>query len=120
LIGFTEVEGSFYLVTKSSTRIVHAFEITQKLDKIVLQGISKILGISIPKYKKAGYFTIVTTNSRAIENIIKYYSNTMKGMKSFEYRVWARSYVKHKGNFYALSKIRDNIRLFRLRRNNEN
>jgi hypothetical protein len=44
----------------------------------------------------------------------------MKGMKSFEYRVWARPYVKHKGNFYALSKIRDNIRLFRLRRNNEN
>ena len=32
LIGFTEAEGSFYLVNKSKDRIVHGFEITQKLD----------------------------------------------------------------------------------------
>jgi len=30
LVGFTEAEGSFYLVAKSNTRLVHAFEITQK------------------------------------------------------------------------------------------
>ena len=35
----------------------------------------------------------------------------MKGMKSFEYRVWARSYNKHKGDYNKLSSIRDNIRL---------
>ena len=34
----------------------------------------------------------------------------MKGMKSIEYRIWARSYVKHKGNYDKLSKIRDIIR----------
>jgi hypothetical protein len=48
-----------------------------------------------------------TTNSRAIENIIKYFYNTMKGMKAVEYKIWARSYVKNKGNFTELSKVRE-------------
>lgn len=34
----------------------------------------------------------------------------MKGMKSVEYRIWARSYSKHKGDFSKLSNIRDIIR----------
>lgn len=114
LIGFTEAEGSFYLVKKSSLRLVHAFEITQKLDLIVLTAIKHILGISTNlQYKKAGYYTIVTTNSRAIENIIKYYNNTMKGMKSVEYRIWARSYLNHKGDFVTLNKIRNKVRIMK-------
>jgi len=111
LVGFTEAEGSFYLVNKSKTRLVHAFEITQKLDEIVLIAIKHILHISTDvQFKKSGYSTIVTTNSRAIENIIKYYKNTMKGMKSVEYRIWSRSYVKNKGDFKALNKIRNQVR----------
>jgi hypothetical protein len=110
LLGFTEAEGSFYLVKKSTTRLVHAFEITQKLDQIVLVAIKYILGISTDvKMTRSGSFSIVTTNSRAIENIIKYYKNTMKGMKSLEYRIWARSYIKYKGDLVALSKIRDQV-----------
>jgi len=111
LIGFTEAEGSFYLVAKSENRLVHAFEITQKLDQIVLIAIKFTLGIKTKvSFKKAGYFSLVTTNSRAIENIIDYYKNTMKGMKSFEYRIWSRSYYKYKGNFNALNIIRNRIR----------
>jgi hypothetical protein len=111
LIGFTEAQGRFYLVKKYSLTLVHAFEITQKLDLIVLTAIKHILGISNNvQYKKAGYYTIVTTNSRAIENIIKYYNNTMKGMKSVEYRIWARSYLNHKGNFLMLNKIHNKVR----------
>jgi hypothetical protein len=108
LIGFTEAEGSFYLVTKYKDIIVHGFEITQKLDLIVLSAIGYILGIKT-SIKKT-YNTIVTTNSRSIENIIKYYNNTMKGMKSFEFRIWARCYVKHKGDFTKLNEIRNKIR----------
>ena len=108
LIGFTEAEGSFYLVKKSDTRLVHGFEITQNLDLIVLSAIVYILGIKT--ISKKTYHTIVTTNSRSIENIIKYYNNTMKGMKSFEFKVWARSYVKHKGDFIKLNEIRNKIR----------
>jgi hypothetical protein len=75
-------------VQKTSTRIVHAFEITQKLDEIVLVAIKYLLHISTNvQTKKAGTFSISTTNSRAIENIISYYSNTMKGMKAVEFRI---------------------------------
>jgi hypothetical protein len=108
LIGFTEAEGNFYLVNKSINRIVHGFEITQKLELIVLSAIGYILGIKTSSKKT--YYTVVTTNSRSIENIIKYYNNTMKGMKSFEFRVWARCYVKHKGDFTKLNEIRNKIR----------
>jgi hypothetical protein len=66
-------------------RLVHGFEITQKLDIIVLQGIAKILGISV--ITKSKYNTVVTTNSRAIINIIDYFKNTMKGMKALEYKI---------------------------------
>jgi hypothetical protein len=112
LIGFTEAEGSFYLINKTNCRIVHGFEITQKLDLIVLSAIGYILGIKT--YSKNTHYTVVTTNSRSIENIIKYFNNTMKGMKSFEFRVWARSYVKHKGDFTKLNEIRNKIRIKKL------
>lgn len=112
LVGFIEAEGSFYLVSKDKTRIVHGFGISQKLDKIVLEGIRHILHIStLVKFKsKHNYYILDTTNSRAIENIIEYFQNTMKGMKSVEYKIWARSYVKYKGNFHKLIKIRDLVR----------
>jgi len=112
VVGFIEAEGSFYLVSKDKTRIVHGFGISQKLDKIVLEGIRRILHIpTIIRFKSEhNYYILDTTNSRAIGNIINYFHNTMKGMKSVEYRIWARSYVKHKGNFDKLCKIRDIIR----------
>jgi hypothetical protein len=37
----------------------------------------------------------------------------MKGVKSLEYKIWSRSYVKNKGNFEQLSKVRDIIRKIR-------
>lgn len=118
LIGFTEAEGSFYLVKKSENKLVHAFEITQKLDKIILIAIKYILGISTNvRVTKLGTFTIVTTNSRAIENIIKYFNNSMKGIKSLEYRIWSRSYFKYKGNFEALNNIRNRIKIMRKKQN---
>ncbi len=121
LVGFTEAEGSFYLVIKSVGRMVHAFEITQKLDKIVLDSIGCLLGIKV--IKKKSYFTVVTTNAKHISNIILYFHNTMKGMKSLEYRIWARSFNKLKAGqarFEYLTKVRNqmrNIRSIRLGKN---
>ena len=85
LIGFTEAEGSFYLLKKGPTRMVHMFEITQKLDKIVLEAISVILPMKV--YIKRGYNTCVTTNHKSIGIIVEYFKDTMKGMKSLEYRI---------------------------------
>ena len=88
-----------------------------KLDKIVLIAIKHILGFNNQiQIKKAGYFSISTTNSRAIENIIEYYKNTMKGMKALEYRIWSRAYYKHKGDFIALNNIRNRVRIMRTRK----
>ena len=78
LVGFTEAEGSFYLVEKDSktNRIVHGFGFTQKLDapslgkEIVLKTIGKILHIRTSvRYKtQHGHYILDTTNSRCIEN----------------------------------------------------
>jgi len=45
----------------------------------------------------------------------------MKGMKALEYRIWSRSFVKFKGNYDELNKVRRlirKIRLIRLDKNN--
>ncbi len=115
LIGFIEAEGSFYLTKKDSKRIVHGFALTQKLDEIVLQSIGVMLHISNPvTYKEIyNHYTLDTTNSRAIENIIIYFKDTIKGVKSLEYKIWARSYSNNKGDYDKLHKIRDMVRKLR-------
>lgn len=117
LSGFVEGEGSFYLVSKDITRIVHGFGITQKLDSIVLEGIRIILHIpTIIRFKvKYNYFILDTTNSRAIENIIIYFRDNLIGMKSPEYKIWARSYVKNKGNYYKLLLVREILRKMKVK-----
>lgn len=116
LAGFIEAEGSFYYVVKDAKkgRVVHGFAISQKLDPIVLYGIKYTLHIPTSvKYKSAhNYYFLDTTNSRAIEFIIKYFiynnnSNYFKGFKGFEFTIWRRAYFKHKGNSPRLLKIRD-------------
>ena len=112
LSGFVEGEGSFYLVSKDNTRIVHGFGITQKLDNIVLEGIKIILHIptSVKFKTNHNYFILDTTNSRAIENIIIYFKDILIGMKSPEYKIWARSYVKNKGNYNRLILVKEILR----------
>lgn len=115
LVGFVEAEGSFYLVSKSSNRMVHAFGLTQKLDGIVLEGIRLVLGISTKVVYKEKYthYILDTTNSRAILNIIEYFNSSMKGMKAVEYKIWSRSFNKNRGNYEKLIKIRDQLRKLR-------
>jgi LAGLIDADG endonuclease len=111
LVGFTEAEGSFYLVLKDPERLVHAFELTQKLDRIVLEGIAKILHMNVTDKKT--YSTVVTSNKTTIIHIIDYYRDTMKGMKSLEYRIWSRSFSKKKQDYTTLLKTRELMRSIR-------
>ena len=115
LIGFVEAESSFYLVSKDNNRIVHGFGITQKLDRVVLEGIKQILHIStqVVYKKKYGHYILDTTNSRAIKNTSEYFFNTMKGMKSVEYRIWSRSFNKYKGNYDQLYKVKEILKKLR-------
>lgn len=64
------------------------------------------------------HYILDTTNSRAIENIIVFFKDTMKGVKSLEYRIWARSYTKNKGDYDKLYNIRNTIRKLLLRKKN--
>lgn len=115
LVGFIEAEGSFYLTSNDSKRIVHGFGLTQKLDELVLKAIGLTLHISSSvRYKEIhNHYILDTSNSRAIENIIVYFKDTMKGVKSLEYKIWARSYNNNKGDYDKLHKIRDMVRKLR-------
>ena len=115
IIGFTEAEGSFYLTNKTSNRIVHGFGITQKLDEITLQAIGLILHIPNSVRFKGMYnhYILDTTNSRAIENTIVYFKDEMKGVKSLEYKIWARFYNINKGNYDKLVTVRCLLRKIR-------
>lgn len=120
LIGFIEAEGSFYYVKKDKSRIVHGFEINQKLDCIVLTAIKDILHFSSTvQYKsKHNYYTINTTNSRSIENILSIFTtkndkSCFLGAKNFEFKVWRRTYTKFKGNYIRLEKIRNWINILK-------
>jgi len=112
IVGFIEAEGSFYLTKKDNTRVVHAFGITQKLDYHILEQLKKIFGIKAKiKKNKNNAFLLETTNSRNIQYLIDYLNNTQKGMKAVEYRIWARSFIKNKGNFTKLLFIERKLRM---------
>ena len=111
VVGFIEAEGSFYLVNKGPQRIVHAFEVTQKLDIIVLEAIGLIFRAKVTNKKT--YNTLVIYNKEGISLVIDYFFNTMKGMKALEYRIWARSFNKQKKDFSYLSEIRNKMRNIR-------
>jgi len=118
LVGFIEAEGSFYLVTKEKgLRIVHAFGLTQKLDWLVLEGIRIRLGIAtkVVRKIKLGFYSLDTTNSRAIVNIGAFFNGKMKGMKAVEFKIWLRSQT-HKGNFSKLESIQAFLRNLRRKR----
>lgn len=93
LIGFTEAEGSFY-IRKNVNKYCLEFGITQKLDPFLLESIKNYLKIDSKIYynKKNNFYKIQTKNKETIKYLINFYLNTMKGMKSLEFKIWARAY----------------------------
>lgn len=115
IVGFVEAEGSFYLVQKDNSRLVHAFGITQKLDKIILIKLRYILSINCNiKYNKKGFYFLDAQDKKSLSIIKKYFFKTMKGRKSLEYRIWARSF-RYKGKFNKLSKIKELLYKIRIK-----
>ena len=113
IVGFVEAEGSFYLVNKDTQtgRIVHGFGIIQKGDLHILEQLRSLWGIVAKvKLSQNQAYLLETTNRRVIENLTLYFLNTFKGMKAVEFRIWQRSYYKHKGDYLKLETIRQTIR----------
>jgi len=92
LIGFIEAEGSFYITKKDNNRYEMGFGLTQKLDFHILYCIKYLLSLNcnVRKKEKHNYFILDTVIKLDILNIIDYFQNTMKGMKSFEFKIWSR------------------------------
>lgn len=121
VVGFTEAEGSFYITKKEDKRLTHGFAITQKLDVIVLKAIGFILNIKV--LTKKSYFSLDTTNKSQMVFLSKFYRNTIKGIKSLEYRIWSRSFNKTtqgNKNYDYLCKVQEQIRHIRSIRHDKN
>jgi hypothetical protein len=118
IIGFIEAEGSFFITKKDEGHYVHGFGLTQKHDKQLLILLKEIFKINA-NIKKEGpnsnYWLLETTNSRVIEYLIDYFKDQFIGMKSVEYRIWARSFMKNKGNPDKLIKTQKLLRSLRIK-----
>ena len=99
LAGFTEGDGSFYLVNKDNNRISPGFGITQKLDYHILESIRKILHIKAKVKIYNNKYLLDTTNKRSINNISHYYTNLLISQKALEFKIWCKAiYYMEKEN----------------------
>ena len=119
LVGFTESKGTFYLFSSGVNRVCHGFEMTQKKEEFVIKAAARLLACSLKSVNTT--FTAYANSPQEIQKIIAFYHNTMKGMKSLEYRLWARSFNKTKighHRFVYLTKVKNqmqNIRSIRVK-----
>lgn len=110
LVGFVEAEGSFYIVKKGDGRYVHGFGITQKKDNILLKGIVNHLGVTCTvKFNIKGFYAFDVMDSNSLKTLKIYFFNTMKGVKSLDYRIWARSF-RDKGKNENMQKVQTLLR----------
>jgi len=112
ILGFTEAEGSFYLVKKTQTRMVHGAGWIQKGEKALLESMRYRLCIKakVKTHVSGKYWMLDTTAATAVETMIPFFEGKLKGMKAVEVRKWARSYRKHKGDFEKLNKLQASLR----------
>jgi len=112
ILGFTEAEGSFYLVQKQEHRIVHGVGWIQADEKELLEAMKQRfqLAVSVKRHVKGVCWILDTTSAKSVETLIPFFTGKLKGMKSVEFQKWARSYRKHKGHFVELSKLQSRLR----------
>lgn len=117
LVGFTEAEGNFGIFPDKG-RFHIRFTLAQKLDKILLQLIKRLLHISSNvNYNKQGIYVLATSNSRSIQNIIDLFTGKLKGIKSLEFKLWCKANYYKKTNIDKVSKIHKIIQKLRKKNN---
>lgn len=118
LAGFVEAEGNFGIFPDKN-RFNIEFTIVQKLDKILLLLIKRILHISsnVNYNEKRNIYVLNTKNSRSILYIIDNFTGKFKGMKSLEFKLWSiANYYKKTTD--KISKIHKILRKIRYKNNN--
>lgn len=118
IVGFIEVEGSFYITKKGVDRYYHGFRITQKFDKPkahpevspkpkarpevspkqVLIDIANIMKLKVSYVKeinKEHIYLFDTASQTEISKVREFFLNAkMIGIKSLQFRIWERSFIK--------------------------
>jgi hypothetical protein len=112
IIGFIEAEGSFFITKKDINRYEMGFGISQKLDPHILYCLKNLLNLksNVRKKEKHNYYILDTTNKIDILNIIDYFQNTMKGMKSFEFKIWSKCINKTNSEKLEIQTILRNMK----------
>jgi hypothetical protein len=112
IVGFTEAEGSFYLVLKDENRISHAFGITQSEDKHLLEEIRWRFTFKAKVRPCNTAWQVETTNWHSVRRLKTFFHKRLKGRMSLIYRIWARS-MRHRGKFEKLLKVKNFIKKLR-------
>jgi hypothetical protein len=122
LSGFLEAEGSFFIVNKinnKDSKKCHAFGLTQSGNLGLIIAIRAFLKIKANvRYRQPkntplqSFYSLETTNWRNIEFIRNLLNKKLLGIKSLEFRIWARS-MKDRGNFDKLLKVQTQMRTLR-------
>lgn len=106
LVGFVEAEGNFGIFPDRG-RFNVEFTLVQKLDKILLLLIKRVLHIpsNVNYNEKINIYVLNTKNSRSILGIIDKFTGQFKGMKSLEFKLWSRANYYKKTNIDKIRKI---------------
>ena len=118
VLGFVEAEGSFFLTKKGTNpagvaRVVHSFGITQKLDPQILTFLRNKFNISsVVQHTAGNFYKLETTNGHSLNLIRLFFNDRLRGVKSLEYRIWARS-MKSKGDYETLLRVQSLMRKIR-------
>ena len=106
LTGFIEAEGYFGVIRSQDTFYIE-FNITQKLDPVLLEFIRRIFHIpgKLIYSEERGIYQLKTKNSRAIQNIIGDLNGRLKGMKSLEFKLWSKAFYYRYTNLNKVAKI---------------
>lgn len=112
ILGFTEAEGSFYLVKKAENRMVHGFGWILKDEKALLESLKFrfCLKVQVKNHVKTSCWILESTATKAVLFAMDFFEKKLKGIKAVEVRKWARTFRKHKGDFAKLSLYREALR----------
>ena len=106
LTGFIEAKGNFGIIPTKDKFYIE-FNITQKLDSVLLEFIRRIFHIpgKLVYSEEKDIYELKTKNSRAIQNIIKILNGRLKGIKSLEFKLWSKAFYYRNTNFFKVANI---------------
>ena len=114
LTGFIEAKGYFGIILFKN-KIYTEFNITQKLDSILLEYIRRIFHIpgKLVYFENRDIYQLKTKNSRAVQNIIDLMNGKFKGIKSLEFKLWSKAFYYRNTNLIKVTKIYQILKKFR-------